>query len=112
MRPLKASPDPKVLSCRASAVDNAVRPRYGELRNRLLSAVRERRELTGGYEFLIDGTMITLPEAAEWIDMERRCCPFLTLQLEASGEEEKWWLRLSGPAGVKVFLAAELTLSE
>ena len=98
----------QVLACNPSAIDDAARPRYQELRSRLLSAVRERRELPSGYAFLIDATAITLPEAAEWMDMERRCCPFLTLQLETSGNEENCWLSLSGPAGVKAFLAAEL----
>ncbi len=56
--------------------------------------------------------MISLPEAAEWIDMERRCCPFLTLEMEVSGLQSDWWLRLSGPSGVKPLLAAELVLQK
>ncbi len=99
----------QVLACSPGAIDETVRPRYQELR-RLLSAVRERRELLDGYAFLIDAAAVSLPEAAEWVAMERRCCSFLTLQLEASGGEQNWWLRLSGPAGVKDFLAAELAL--
>lgn len=100
----------QVLACNPSAIDEAARPRYQELRRHLLSAVRERRELLDGYAFLIDAAAVSLPEAAEWVAMERRCCSFLTLQLEASGGEQNWWLRLSGPAGVKDFLAAELAL--
>jgi hypothetical protein len=75
-----------------------------------MAAVRERRELTDGYAFLIAASAVTLPEAAEWVDMERRCCPFLTIQLETPGGEDDWWLRLSGPAGAKAFLAAEFSL--
>lgn len=72
-----------------------------------MPAVRERRELPDGYAFLIDATALMLPEAAEWIDMERRCCPFLTIQLEAPGGGEDFWLRLRGPAGTKAILAAQ-----
>ena len=52
--------------------------------------------------------VITLPEAAEWTDLERRSALSPTLQLELSGNEENFRLRLSGPAGVKAFLAAKL----
>ena len=98
------------LVCDPTAIDASGRLRYQELRGRLLSAVRERHELPSGYAFQIDARIISLPEAAEWIDMERRCCPFLTLEMEVSGVQSDWWLRLSGPSGVKAFLAAELAL--
>lgn len=41
------------------------------------------------------------------IGMERRCCPFLTLQLSASGNDAYWLLTLTGPEGVKPLLRAE-----
>jgi hypothetical protein len=70
----------------------------------------DRRELLTGYAFRIDAAAISLRDAAEWIEMERKCCPFLTLQLEVSGTERNWWLKLSGPPGAKAFLASELSL--
>ena len=109
MRPTPIHPG-SGLACNPKTIGAAARPRYEDLRRRLLSAVRDQRELARGYAFQIDARVISLPEAAEWIDMERKCCPFLTLQLEASGEQENWRLRLSGPTGVKAFLAAELAL--
>jgi hypothetical protein len=47
---------------------------------------RLRPELPTGYAFKLDGKAISLAEVAEWISMERLCCPFLTLQLSASGK--------------------------
>ncbi|MGH9629859.1 MAG: hypothetical protein ACRD7E_16200 [Bryobacteraceae bacterium] len=67
----------------------------------------DRTEVSNGYVFKLDSKGITLPEAAEWISMERLCCPFLTLQLSASGNQAYWILTLTGPARVKPLLDAE-----
>jgi hypothetical protein len=50
---------------------------------------------------------MSLQDVAEWISMERLCCPFLTFQLETSGSEADYSLRVSGPTGVKDLLRAE-----
>lgn len=68
--------------------------------------MRDRSEISNGYWFRLDSRKITLPEAAEWISMERMCCPFLTLQLAASGTEAHWVLTLTGIEGVKPLLDA------
>jgi hypothetical protein len=60
-----------------------------------------RSELPDGYAFKLDSKTISLPEVAEWISMERLCCPFLTLQLSASGDQVDWLLKLTGPKGAK-----------
>lgn len=95
------------LACNQNAIGAAERPRYTELVKRLRSAVRERRELSDGYSYRLDGKSVSLPEVAEWIKLERLCCPFLTLQLEASGTASDWRLRLRGPVGVKAILEEE-----
>jgi hypothetical protein len=59
------------------------------------------------YSFTPDRTAISLTEAAEWMNMERLCCPFLTLQLSAGGGQGNWRLTLTGPKGVKPLLEAE-----
>jgi hypothetical protein len=41
-----------------------------------------------GYAFKLDAKAVTLTETAEWITMERLCCPFLTLQLSTAGNQE------------------------
>jgi len=45
------------------------------------------------------------PRVAEWMGMERLCCPFLTLQLSAAGSQPVWLLSLTGPSGVKALFA-------
>jgi hypothetical protein len=96
------------LVCNLNAIDAAARPRYKDLVKQLHGSMRENRceELPDGYAFRLDSKGITLPEVAEWISMERLCCPFLTLELAASGNRDEWVLKLTGPAGVKAILEA------
>ena len=106
----QSNSQPPVLACNMKAISAADRPRYNVLLKKLKVAVKQQRELTDGYAWELDGKSITLPEAAEWVTMERRCCPFLTLQLEATGGETNYWINLKGPAGVKAFLVAEFKI--
>jgi hypothetical protein len=98
---------PPVIACNLKAISAAERPRYNHLMKRLRLAVRYRSELRDGYSFDLNGKAISLIEAAEWIGMERLCCPFLTLQLSASGNHADWILKLTGPPDVKALLEAE-----
>ena len=85
----------------------ADRPRYNDLTKRLRLAIRNRSEIRDGYIFKLDGQVLSLPQVADWISMERLCCPFLTFQLSASGNESDCVLTLTGPEGVKALLKAE-----
>ena len=94
-----------VLACDIQAIGALQRPRYNDLVSRLRPAMQDRRELPDGYDYLLDAGEITLPEVAEWINMERLCCPFLIFQIEVSGEVCRLMLR--GPDGAKALLRAE-----
>ena len=96
-----------VLACNMKAISSTERIRYNTLLEKLKTAVQQQKELADGYAWDLNGKRITLPEAAEWMTMERRCCPFLTLQLEATGNEVDFRINLKGPAGVKAFLVSE-----
>ena len=93
--------------CNLHAIGADERLRYSELVKRLRRAIRGSNELSDGYEFELEGDAISLPELAEWIAMERLCCPFLDFQLSVSGNLPEWRLVLTGPAGVKAILASE-----
>ena len=84
-----------------------MRPRYSDLSERVTAAIRVRAETANGYTFTLDGNAVSLTEAAEWISFERLCCPFLTMNLSASGDQADWVLALTGPKGVKPLLNAE-----
>jgi hypothetical protein len=96
-----------VFACNLEAIGAAARPRYSELVKQIRAALYERSEIREGYRFRLDGKAVTLAEAAEWIEMERLCCPFLTFQLTASGGSSEWHLAISGTDGVKEVIAAE-----
>lgn len=96
-----------VFACNLKAISAADRPRYNDLVKRVRAAMRDRSQISNGYAFKLDSNSVTLPEAAEWISMERLCCPFLTFQISASGNQPHWLLTLTGPEGVKPLLDAE-----
>ena len=104
---MKIATGAKVIACDPTAIEAADRPRYDKLVNRLRAAMRSREERSDGYAYYLDSATISLPEAAEWIELERRCCPFLTLELSASGSQEDWILTLTGPEGTKALLEVE-----
>lgn len=86
-----------------------------EQRNRHAQLVQHLQTAT--VEMLTDGLALAFPPTlehalllAEFMTLERRCCPFLTLQLEFASEDGPLTLRLTGPAGVQTFLRHELQL--
>ena len=104
---LGAQPPQPALACNSAAISTPERARYNGLMRKIKSAVRHQHHLPDGYAWQLDGAVATMPEVAEWMSMERRCCPFLTLQLEAAGGGMDFAVKLTGPDGVKAFLGSE-----
>ena len=96
-----------ILACNMKAISSSERPRYDVLTKKIKAAVKRQRELSEGYAWELAGASAAMPEVAEWMAMERRCCPFLTLQLEATGNGPDFVVKLLGPDGVKAFLMSE-----
>ena len=61
----------------AISLNAAQRVRHGELMEKLHASVVGQRELRDGYSFDLGPDAETFVSAAEWITLERRCCPFL-----------------------------------
>ena len=95
------------MACNLKAISAHERPRYNDLMKRLRGSVRGRSALNDGYVYTLVGRAITLPQVAEWMSLERRCCPFLTLQVSAAGTQSDWLLTLTGPTGTKALLEME-----
>ena len=93
-------------ACNMAALTKTERATHRELTQRLLGAVEERRELQSGYAFRLPAK--TLLTAAQWVSLERRCCPFFAFELVLA--KDALWLRISGAKGIKEFLRAELGL--
>ena len=67
-------------------------------------------EVDGGYRIGCLPEDAQILNLAEFVSLERRCCPFLTFAIELDAEGGGLWLRMTGPAGVKEFLTLELGL--
>jgi hypothetical protein len=49
-------------------------------------------------------------ELAEWVDAERKCCPFFDFHIDLEREGSMLWLRLTGQNGIKQFIQMEFQL--
>jgi hypothetical protein len=88
---------------------NAVSPEQQDLWVReivpnLYGAVEEIAELPNGYAWRLPSSPQILRLAAEELDIERLCCPFLHLSLEIAQARGPFWLRLTGDEGAKAFV--------
>ena len=97
--------------CNALALSTDERKRYGELAKTLRAAVSETRERERGLAFRIELDRMSLPLLAEWVALERRCCPFFEFTIEVGPERDPTSLSLAGEEGVKDFIRHELALA-
>jgi hypothetical protein len=74
----------------------------------LFSLVEEIQELPDGYAFKLPGEVLMLMTAAEFIALERLCCPFFGFTLLVEPEGGAMWLQLTGREGIKPFIRAEI----
>jgi hypothetical protein len=111
----------EALVCNVAALTPVQRDRQQKLGRMLRSAVVEKVELESGYVFALDlgrlpadgaGAAFCVVEVAEWVDLESRCCPFLSFGIELDPKGKTVRLRLTGGKGVKAFLESELGLLE
>ena len=77
--------------------------RQRELWSSLLADVQERQQLPDGYRWRLPASR--LADAAQLMGIERRCCGFLKLRLEADSSGAHVW---EGPPGAKRVLDAEI----
>jgi hypothetical protein len=102
------APRGHVLACNIGALTPAQRARHAAMTGHLLK-IAKRTDLEDGYLFTIDREQVSVPDLAEWVADEARCCPGVDFHLElpATGALK---LRLDGGPDVKAFLAAEMGL--
>ena len=59
-----------------------------------------------GYAARLDPDPAILRDALDWLMLERRCCPFLRLELAFEPSDGAAWISFRGGPAVKEFLAA------
>ena len=99
------------LACHMDALSQGQQARHEELLEQAKATAQGIEELADGYRFKFPSSDRTILEMAELITLERLCCPFLDLALEAPRDDGPISLSISGRDGVKEFLAKELGLS-
>ena len=94
----------EVMACRMDVFDPAQKARHDELQQSFPAVLQEARELPHGYAYRLAPRPEVFLGAAEWITLDRLCCPFIDFRLEWKNGET--WLSLTGSTGVKEFLTA------
>jgi hypothetical protein len=95
-------------ACDMTAIEASQRGQHLATIDELFRAVEEIRELPNGYAFRLPDEADVLIKAANFIALERLCCPFFGFTLEAEPEIGSLWLSLTGRDGVKPFVVAEI----
>ena len=98
------------LACNLGAFTPEERAEHTDLLVGLRRRAIELRETEDGYSFQFSAD--DLGKTARFVELERRCCPFLDFELSIGRDDGPLWLRLGGREGVKELLWLELGLSE
>ena len=97
------------IACQLKALDAAGRARQKALLGIVQGKVQRSLELDDGFELQLPADRDTFVEVAEWVGLERLCCPFADFAIEWRGDDTVW-VRVRGPEGAKEVLAAEMRL--
>jgi hypothetical protein len=95
------------LACDLTVFSDAERGRYRALSRRIWAACRAKRELDDGVALRFAADADLAKDLDAFAELERRCCPFLTLEVTAATGDGALELRVTGGEGVKAFLAEE-----
>ena len=93
--------------CNVAALSAAERRRHAELTDKLMRSRKETVEYEKGYELQYSPAEVTVPELAEWVVAESKCCPFFDFHIDLEEEGKLVCLRLTGAEGVKAFIRSE-----
>ena len=100
------------IACDVTAIPPEQRQAHLATSHELFSQMEEFRELSDGYEFRFASGSSVLAKLAEFISLEKLCCPFLGFVIEVEAEGGPVWLRLTGREGVKAFIREEIRFQD
>jgi hypothetical protein len=89
------------IACDLEALSEPERQRHGQLREAIETNMISVEEAPDGLTFRFDSDSQTILQVAEFITLERLCCPFLYFSLEVEPDGGPLWLRLKGGEGDK-----------
>jgi hypothetical protein len=94
------------LACNLGVFSPNERGRYDRLRATLLAAAHVERT-NGGYAVSLPGDDETFRAVAEWVLLERRCCPFISFAVSFGDAGQPLRVALTGDAAVEEVLRTE-----
>lgn len=98
------------IACVPDAIDPAVRDSHFEMATGLLSGSSAIREaLPNGVAFSLPPD--SLESVIRFVANERKCCPFMTFDIRVEPNGGPVSLSMTGPAGTREVIEAELGLS-
>ncbi|HEY2665061.1 MAG TPA: hypothetical protein VGI47_12020 [Candidatus Binataceae bacterium] len=100
--------DQRPLACDLSALDPTERAKRSALARELYRMRVGIEDLPDGYAFRYPADSSILMKIAQFVSIERLCCPFFTFTIEVEPANTSMSLRLTGGDGVKRFIAGEL----
>jgi hypothetical protein len=95
----------KGIACDMVALNPEQQNRHDLLLHELFREVRRIRDLRDGLSFDISDSSSRLAGIAEWIALERLCCPFMRFKLDVRPRPGNIRLSITGPPGTKELLA-------
>jgi hypothetical protein len=103
--------DPRLdLVCVPGAIAPGERAAHFELGRRLFAELAEERiDLPSGIAVRLASD--NFPQVARFVANERKCCPFLRIEVEIAPGGGPMWLRFTGPQGTRELIEAELGLT-
>jgi hypothetical protein len=104
----RSSKNEPTVACDLTAMNSEQRERYQALRRQLSEDFHEVQELEDGYAVRHSSEASVLLALAEYVSLERLCCPFFDFAIEVEHDGGEAWLRLTGPKGAKQVLEAAM----
>jgi hypothetical protein len=98
--------------CNIKALSASERARHKELSEKLMASRTDTVEIEKGYEFQFSPAKVSVPEVAEWVVMESKCCPFFDFHIDLENEGQLVCLRLTGREGIKAFIRLEFGMAK
>ncbi len=96
------------IACQVGVFSPEERQRYQTVRKRIEAALIRIVEVDDGYVLHLPDDDVMLAVVAEWIALERRCCPFFEFIVSVGWSEPSIRVAMTGSPEVKQFLNLEL----
>lgn len=95
-------------ACDLFALTDAEREHHVAMSAALFGSMVEARELDHGYTMRLPDAPDTLAKLADFIALDRKCCPFFHFSVDVEPHDGPIWLKITGADGIKLPLQAEL----